>query len=109
MLITEFKDKYVIRRMTGEKDEFENEVSVVVDEGYCNYQKGGQTAYSIATRDDVVYIPHNDILFYENDVVEVVTQSGRKESGVVKIPRDIRLSQTGVRVTKLELKQATGQ
>lgn len=95
--------------MTGERDEYDNELSEVIYQGTCNYQKGGQTSLSIVTRNDVVYLPQNDVLIEVNDVVEATITKGRKVSGVVKVVRDIQLTLNGEQLTKLELKQATGE
>jgi hypothetical protein len=95
--------------MTGERDELDNELSTVVYEGPCYYQKGGQTSLSIVTRNDVVYLPANNVLIEANDVVEAVSTKDRKMRGVVKTVRDISLRLQREKFTKLELKQATGQ
>jgi hypothetical protein len=109
MELIKFNDTCRILRATGEVDALDNEAFDEVYNGPCSYQKGGQTAYSIATRDDLVYLPTNDVLIYANDVVEATTESGRTEGGVVKTPRDIRFGLSDEKITQLKLKQAKGE
>jgi hypothetical protein len=92
--------------MTGERDDLDNEISEVLYEGKCDYQEGGQTYRSVLTRNDVAYLPSNDVIIEENDIVEVVTPSGRVIRSVVEKVRDIIMEYSGEKLTKMELKQA---
>jgi hypothetical protein len=106
MELIKFDDYCRVLRVTGERDELDNEQFETLYDDKCSYQEGGQTALSIISRDDMVYFPEV-VSATTNDIVEAVTQSGRKERGVVKKARDIILPVTGEKFTVLELKQAS--
>lgn len=101
-----YRDHCVITRSTGEVDEYDNLVSEEVYNGECDFQPGGQTALSIITHNDVVYLPRQ-VMVYENDSIAVTTQTGRKREGVVKLANDLGLDLTGDWVTEIEIKQST--
>jgi hypothetical protein len=108
MQYIQYNDTCVIKRLSAEKDEWDNETSYTeIYAGKCNYQKGGQTSLSIVTRNDVVYLPSNDVQINQDDIVDVTTNKGRKASGVVNVVRDIELPISHEQFTKLELKQVT--
>ena len=110
MKFIDFRDTCVIARATGEKDEWDNLVKETVYEGECLYEEGG-TGYSrsIITRAPTIYIPGVDVRIRINDAVTVTTEFGREINSVVKIVRDINMPwRTGVKVTRIELKQAQG-
>lgn len=101
-----YRDHCVITRSTGEVDEYDNLVSEEIYNGECDFQPGGQTALSIITHNDVVYLPRQ-VMVYENDSIAVTTQTGRKREGVVKLANDLGLDLTGDWVTEIEIKQST--
>lgn len=101
-----YRDHCIITRSTGEVDEYDNLVSEEIYNGECDFQPGGQTALSIITHNDVVYLPRQ-VMVYENDSIAVTTQTGRKREGVVKLANDLGLDLTGDWVTEIEIKQST--
>lgn len=100
-----YHDHCVITRSTGEVDEFDNLVSEEIYNGVCDFQPGGQTALSIITHNDVVYLPCH-VMVEENDNIAVTTALGRKREGVVKLANDLGLDLTGDYVTEIEIKQS---
>ena len=100
-----YRDHCVITRSTGEVDEYDNLISEEIYNGECDFQPGGQTALSIITHNDVVYLPRQ-VMVYENDRIAVTTQMGRKREGVVKLANDLGLDLTGDWVTEIEIKQS---
>ena len=111
MQFIEFRDRCTITR-GGTKDEWDNPVnSEVVYAGECLYQEGG-TSYTriITTRTPTLYIPGADGSVQINDAVVIETEFGRVINSVVKIVRDVNLPwRSGVKVTRIELKQAQGE
>lgn len=101
-----YRDRCVITRPTGEVDEYDNFVCEEIYSGECDFQPGGQTALSIITHNDVVYLPKH-VMVYENDNIAVTTQLGRKREGVVRLANDLGLDLTGDWVTEIEIKQST--
>lgn len=101
-----YRDHCIITRSTGEVDEYDNLISEEIYNGECDFQPGGQTALSIITHNDVVYLPRQ-VMVYENDSIVVTTQTGRKREGVVKLANDLGLDLTGDWVTEIEIKQST--
>ena len=101
-----YRDHCIITRSTGEVDEDDNLVSEEIYNGECDFQPGGQTALSIITHNDMVYLPRQ-VMVYENDSSAVTTQTGRKREGVVKLANDLGLDLTGDWVTEIEIKQST--
>ena len=100
-----YSDYCVITRSTGEVDEWDNLVSTEIYSGVCDFQPGGQTAQSIITHNDVVYLPQA-VMAMENDEIEVTTKLGRKRKGVVKLVNDLGLDLTGDYITEIEIKQS---
>ena len=110
MKFIDFRDKCLIARATGEKDEWDNDVRDVVYEGACLFEEGG-TGYSrsIITRAPSVYLPGVDVQVLINDYIEIETEFGRKILAIAKSVRDINMPwRTNVQITKIELKQAQG-
>lgn len=108
MKLIKFEDSCKVLRPSGEYDEWDNPISEAIYDGACNYQKGGQTSLSIVTRNDVVYLPSNDVEVKENDIVEGFSVKYREFKGVVKVARDIRMPLSHEEYTKIELTKATG-
>lgn len=112
-LIT-FKDHCVITRAKLDEngnaiyDEYDEPLVEQVYKGVCSYQAGGQTSLSIVVRNDQVYLPSNDVMIYAGDVIDVVTTRGRNRHGVVNTARDIEMPLTHELLTKIEIKQGTG-
>ena len=104
-----FRDSCVISRDNGGRDEWDNPVNPeTIYAGECLYEEGG-TGYSrsIITRAPTIFIPGVDVQVRINDAVEVRTEFGRVIKSVVRIVRDINMPwRTGVKVTRIELKQA---
>ena len=111
MQFIEFRDICVITRDNGGKDEWDNKVDPeVIYDGACCYQEGGASYSRIfTTRNPLIFIPGVDVQVMINDAVTVQTEFGREIKSVVKIVRDINLPwRAGVKVTRIELKQAQG-
>lgn len=112
-LIT-FKDKCTITRAKLDEsgrpvyDEYDEPIVEEIYNGKCSYQAGGQTSLSIVVRNDQVYLPSNDVMIYAGDVIDVVTARGRNRHGVVNTARDIEMPLTHELLTKIEIKQGTG-
>lgn len=110
MQFIEFRDACIITR-GGTKDEWDNMTGrTVVYEGPCLYEEGGTNYTRIfTTRYPTLYLPGVDVQIQINDAVEVQTEFGRTIKSIVKIVRDINMPwRTGVKVTRIELKQAQG-
>lgn len=110
MKFIDFRDTCVIARATGEKDEWDNLVRDTIYSGECLYEEGGSGySRSIITRAPTIFIPGVDVQVQINDAVTVTTEFGREIKSVVKVVRDINMPwRTGVKVTRIELKQAQG-
>lgn len=106
-----FRDSCVISRDNGGRDEWDNPINPeTIYSGECLYEEGG-TGYSrsIITRAPTIFIPGVDVQVRINDAVTIVTEFGREIKSIVKIVRDINMPwRTGVKVTRIELKQAQG-
>ena len=111
MQFIDFRDRCVIRRETGEKDEWDNATKRTVYSGECLYEEGGAGfSRSIITRSPTLFIPGVDVMVLINDAVEITTEFGREIKSVVRIVRDINMPwRSGVKITKIELKQAQGE
>ena len=108
MELLKFTDRCKIIRETGQYDEWDNPVNAeVVYDGNCMFQAGGQTSLSFVMRNDVVYLPGNDVLIETNDLIEVTTSRGRIRRGIVSKVRDIETPLTYELLTKIEIKQST--
>lgn len=102
-----YKDHCIITRDTGEVDEFDVPIgAAVIYNGECDFQPGGQTALSIVTHNEVVYLPKH-VMVLENDRIFITSELGRKREGVVKLANDLGLDLTGDWVTEIEIKQST--
>lgn len=112
MQFIDFRDSCVITRDNGGRDEWDNPLAPeTIYSGECLYEEGG-TGYarSIITRAPTIFIPGVDVQIRINDAVTVTTEFGREIKSVVKIVRDINMPwRTGVKVTRIELKQAQGE
>lgn len=111
MKLVDFRDSCVITRDNGGKDEWDDKVNPSeIYNGPCLYQEGGASYTRIfTTRNPTVYIPSADGSVQINDAIVVTTEFGRVINSVVKIVRDVNMSwQSGIKVTKIELKQAQG-
>lgn len=112
-LIT-FNDRCTITRAKLDEDgnriydEYDEPIMEQVYDGSCSYQAGGQTSLSIVVRNDQVYLPGNDVMIYAGDVIDIVTARGRNRHGVVNTVRDIEMPLTHELLTKIEIKQGTG-
>lgn len=107
MRLIAFEDKCVIKRRVG-KDEYDEPIMDIVYSGACCYQEGGYSnAQRMFVRNPILFLPDVSVLVNANDDVEVTTKFGRKLTAVVARPREIEMSITRQRVTRLELKQAT--
>ena len=112
MRFIDFRDSCVITRDNGGKDEWDNPLAPeTIYTGECLYEEGG-TGYSrsMVIKAPTIFLPGVDVLVKINDHVEVTTEFGRTVSSVVKIVRDINMPwRSGVKVTRIELKQAQGE
>ena len=111
MQFIDFRDRCVITRDNGGRDEWDNPIDPeTIYTGECLYEEGG-TSYSriFTTRNPLVFLPEVDVQVRINDAVTVTTEFGREIKSIVKIVRDISMPwRTGVKVTRIELKQAQG-
>lgn len=111
MQFIDFRDTCEIWRETG-KDEWDNATYDPVYSGSCLYEEGGQAyASRIINRNPLVFLPLiNDPLVMMNDRVIVTTNTGRVIDGLIRVVRDIKLDKmNNVNMTRIELKQATGE
>lgn len=111
MQFIDFRDTCLIQRLTGGKDEWDNPVRSDVYSGPCLYEEGGSGyARSIITRAPTVFLPENDAIVMINDAITITTEKGREIKAIVEIVRDINMPwRAGVKVTRIELKQAQGE
>lgn len=86
-------------------DEWDNPLMEDIYDDCCDFQGGGQTALSIVSHRDTVYIPKH-VLVEVNDVIEVTTQYGRKRKGVVGNVNDLGLDMSGDCITEIEIKNS---
>jgi len=111
MKFIDFRDSCVISRDNGGRDEWDNKLDPeTIYAGPCLYEEGG-TSYTrvFTTRNPTVFLPGVDVQVCINDAVEIVTEFGREIKSIAKIVRDINMPwRTGVKVTRIELKQAQG-
>ncbi len=111
MRFIDFRDSCVITRDNGGRDEWDNPVDPeTIYTGECLYEEGG-TSYSrvFTTRNPLLFLPGVDVQVRINDAVSIRTEFGREIKSIVKIVRDVNMPwRTGVKVTRLELKQAQG-
>lgn len=111
MKFIDFRDSCVISRDNGGRDEWDNKIAPeTIYAGPCLYEEGG-TSYTrvFTTRNPAVFLPSVDVQVRINDAVEIVTEFGREIKSIAKIVRDINMPwRTGVKVTRIELKQAQG-
>lgn len=111
MRLIEFRDTCLITRDNGGKDEWDNPVDPeVIYNGPCLYQEGGSSYTRVfMTRTPALFIPGVDVRIDINDAVTIETEFGREIESVVKVVRDVSLPwQSGLKVTRIELKQAQG-
>lgn len=59
-------------------------------------------------RSDQVYLPGNEVMIYTGDMIDIVTARGRKRRGVINTVRDIEMPLTHEHLTRIEVKQETG-
>lgn len=111
MQFIEFRDSCLIERSTGVKDEWDNPVRDTVYSGECLYEEGGSGyARSIITRHPTIFLPGVTVLVQINDAVTITTEFGRVINAIVQSVRDINMPwRTGVKITRIELKQAHGE
>lgn len=114
MELIKFNDKCTITRVMLDVEgnaiynEYDEPMVEDVYYGDCSYQVGGVSNRSIMVRNDVVYLPTNDVIVVSGDMIEIETARGRNRKGVVSDARDIELPLTHECYTKVELKQGMG-
>lgn len=101
-----YRDHCIITRPTDKTDRYDSLVEEEIYIGECDFQPGGQTAMSIITHNDVVYLPRA-VMVKENDKILVTSYLGRRREGVVKLANDLGLDVTDDWVTEIEIKQST--
>lgn len=101
----DYPDFCIITRNTGALDSNDNPESEEIYRGACDFQPGGQTAGSIITHNDTVYLPRA-VMVLADDGIEVTSAFGRRRSGVVKLARELDLDITGDCSTEIEIKQS---
>lgn len=116
MRLVDFRDSCVISRELKDQDgkpirnEWDEPTRTEIYNGACLYEEGGASYTRIfTTRNPTIYIPLADGSVQINDSVVITTEFGRVLNAVVKIVRDVNMPwQSGIKVTKIELKQAQG-
>lgn len=109
MKLTDYTDTCFIARDTGGSDDYGNPLRMIVYDGPCLYEEGGQSnADRIIVRSPLVFLPTNDVLVYTNDMVEVRTYKGRVIKGLVERVRDVAMKFHKENITRIELKQGRG-
>ena len=101
-----FDDKCKITRSTGKYNEYDEPITELVYEGACKYQEGGVSASRFITLYPLLFLPEI-VMTDTNDIVEIVTNTGRKRKSLVNIARDIPMTKVPINITRVELKQAT--
>lgn len=101
-----FNDKCKITRATGKYNEYDEPITELVYEGVCKYQEGGASASRFITLNPLLFLPEI-VMTDTNDIVEIVTSTGRKRKSLVNIARDIPMAKVPINITRVELKQAT--
>ena len=101
-----FDDKCKITRSTGKYNEYDEPITVLVYEGACKYQEGGASASHFITLNPLLFLPEI-VMTDTNDIVEILTSTGRKRKSLVNIARDIPMTKVPINITRVELKQAT--
>ncbi len=111
MQFIEFRDSCLIERATGNKDEWDNPIRNTVYTGECLYEEGGSGySRSIITRSPTIFLPGVEVQVRINDAVTVTTEFGREIKAIVESVRDINMPwRAGVKITRIELKQAQGE
>ena len=103
-----FEDKCIIKRNTGEYDEYDNPIQSTIYDGVCVYVEGGYSqSQNIFTRNPLVFLPTISTLCEINDSISIETKFGRLQKAIIARPREVELPMTKERFTRLELKQAT--
>lgn len=112
----DYPDHCKITREQNGYDEYDEPLAPkVIYDGECDFQPGEQTRGMIAVRtSDKIYIPGlihtaDGEMISNGDVVDWVTESGRKFHGVVDEANDVKIELDGSWVTEIEIKQGTGQ
>ena len=100
-----FDDKCKITRATG-KNKYDEPITERVYEGACKYQEGGVSASRFITLNPLLFLPEI-VMTDTNDIVEIVTSTGRKRKSLVNIARDIPMTKVPINITRVELKLAT--
>ena len=109
--LIEFRDSCVITRDNGGRDGWDNKLNPeTIYAGPCNYQEGGTSFTRVfTTRYPTLFIPGVDVHVMINDAVQITTEFGRKIKSIAKIVRDVNIPRmSGIKVTRIELKQAQG-
>lgn len=106
-----YRDHCVISRVKLDEqskpmcDEWDNLLMEEIYNGECDFQGGGQTALSVVSHRDVVYLPEH-VMVEINDIIEVTTQFGRKRKGVVGDVNDLGIDLLGDCLTEIEIKNS---
>lgn len=110
MQLIGFRDSCVISRFNGKKDEYENLERDTIYTGECLYEEAGTGfSRSIITKSPTIFLPEVEAMIKINDAVTVTTEFGRVITSIVRNVRDVNLPwRAGIKVTKIELKQAQG-
>lgn len=106
-MLVDFFDTCVISRLTGTKDEWDEEATSEIYSGPCLYTESRVASpEGLIVHMSEVFIESNDILIYPNDKIDVTTQTGRHFSSVIGEVRDVRLTHiTRLHYTKMVLTQ----
>lgn len=111
-----YPDHCKITREQNGYDEYDEPLApIVIYDGECDFQWGETTRGMITVRtSDKIYIPGlvrtaEGEMISNGDVVDWVTESGRKFHGVVDEANDVKIELDGSWVTEIEIKQGTGK
>lgn len=115
MAMLSYSDHCTITREQNGYDKYDELLAPkVIYDDVCDFQPGEQTRGMIAVRtSDKIYIPGlvrtpDGEMISNGDVIDWVTESGRKFHGVVDEANDVKIELDGSWVTEIEIKQGTG-
>lgn len=102
-----YNDFCIITRTTHETDRFDEPLAdEEVYRGRCDFQPGGQTALSIVTSNDVVYLPEGRKI-RPGDMIRVEPRLMEPREGSVKNAKVIEIELTGEIETEIEIIHST--
>lgn len=115
MAMLSYPDHCKITREQNGYDEYDEPLAPkVIYDDVCDFRPGEQTCGMIAVRtNDKIYLPGiirtaDGEMISNGDVIDWVTESGRKFHGVIDEANDVKIELDGSWVTEIEIEQGTG-